>query len=214
MCIDQKEIPVTAVLRPPLPPTNLYFMSIMRIHEVKSGPFHEHSSQLYSIATGVQYWSKVHTGLFKMYEVCDSSELIAQLRLTHSFAQGRGAWQACSRAAHPPRRPIGVGSTGVAEHRPWTNTGRLQHALRHSCADPIPHVIRGTYSGTDGGAGLHRPPGICTPVWLADRAGTCAVGADGEHGVPTAEPAWVCAEDDGSATSVKTSHPQACGNEG
>ncbi|TFK93785.1 PTPA-domain-containing protein [Polyporus arcularius HHB13444] len=65
---DQKEIPVNAILDPPLPPTNLYFMSIMRILEVKSGPFHEHSSQLYSIATGVQHWSKVHTGLFKMYE--------------------------------------------------------------------------------------------------------------------------------------------------
>ena len=63
---------MNAVLQPPLPPTNLYFMSIMRIHEVKSGPFHEHSSQLYSIATGVQYWAKVHSGLFKMYEVrCD-----------------------------------------------------------------------------------------------------------------------------------------------
>ena len=66
---DQKEIPVNAVLQPPLPPTNLYFMSIMRIREVKSGPFHEHSSQLYAIATGVQHWSKVHSGLFKMYEV-------------------------------------------------------------------------------------------------------------------------------------------------
>ncbi|CDO75108.1 hypothetical protein BN946_scf185010.g33 [Trametes cinnabarina] len=65
---DQTEIPVSAVLHPPLPPTNLYFMSIMRILEVKSGPFHEHSSQLYSIATGVQYWWKVHSGLCKMYE--------------------------------------------------------------------------------------------------------------------------------------------------
>ena len=67
--IDQTEIPVNAVLRPPLPATNLYFMSIMRIHEVKHGPFHEHSSQLYSIATGVAHWGKVNSGLFKMYEV-------------------------------------------------------------------------------------------------------------------------------------------------
>ena len=68
-CADQREIPVDAVLRAPLPPTNLYFLSITRIRAVKSGPFHEHSSQLYSIATGVQHWSKVHSGLFKMYEV-------------------------------------------------------------------------------------------------------------------------------------------------
>ncbi|KAI0294871.1 Phosphotyrosyl phosphatase activator [Multifurca ochricompacta] len=65
---DQSEIPVSAILHPPLPPTNLYFMSIMRIHEVKHGPFHEHSSQLYSIATGVATWKKVNSGLFKMYE--------------------------------------------------------------------------------------------------------------------------------------------------
>lgn len=66
---DQTEIPVSVVLHPPLPPTNLYFMSIMRIHEVKHGPFHEHSSQLYSIAAGVASWAKVNSGLFKMYEV-------------------------------------------------------------------------------------------------------------------------------------------------
>lgn len=67
--IDQSNIPVSAVLRPPLPPTNLYFMSIMRIHDVKHGPFHEHSSQLHSIAVGVPNWAKVNSGLFKMYEV-------------------------------------------------------------------------------------------------------------------------------------------------
>ncbi|KAF5345658.1 hypothetical protein D9757_014208 [Collybiopsis confluens] len=66
--IYQSDIPVSAVLYPPLPPTNLYFISIMRIHEVKHGPFHEHSSQLYSIATGVPNWGKVNSGLFKMYE--------------------------------------------------------------------------------------------------------------------------------------------------
>lgn len=44
-------------------------MSIQRIHQVKHGPFHEHSSQLHSIAVGVPNWNKVNTGLFKMYEV-------------------------------------------------------------------------------------------------------------------------------------------------
>jgi serine/threonine-protein phosphatase 2A activator len=66
---DQTDIPVSAVLHPPLPATNLYFMSITRIHQVKHGPFHEHSSQLHSIATGVPNWAKVNSGLFKMYEV-------------------------------------------------------------------------------------------------------------------------------------------------
>ncbi|OJT15081.1 Serine/threonine-protein phosphatase 2A activator 1 [Trametes pubescens] len=65
---EETEIPVSAVLHPPLPPTNLYFMAITRILQVKSGPFHEHSSQLYAIATGVQHWSKVYNGMLKMYE--------------------------------------------------------------------------------------------------------------------------------------------------
>lgn len=82
--IDQTEIPVSAVLHPPLPPTNLYFLSVSRIHEVKYGPFHEHSSQLYSIATGVQYWHKVNSGLFKMYEV-SCRQLVRSVPLSRSL---------------------------------------------------------------------------------------------------------------------------------
>lgn len=66
---DQKEVSVNAVLQNPLPQSNLYFIAIMRIHEVKHGPFHEHSAQLHSIATAVPNWGKVNSGLFKMYEV-------------------------------------------------------------------------------------------------------------------------------------------------
>ena len=35
--------------------------------QVKTGPFHEHSNQLWNIS-GVQLWSKVNTGLIKMYK--------------------------------------------------------------------------------------------------------------------------------------------------
>jgi len=47
---------------------NLYTLSLKRILELKTGPFHEHSSQLYSIASGVPKWEKVLSGLGKMYE--------------------------------------------------------------------------------------------------------------------------------------------------
>lgn len=55
-----------------MPPTNLYYLCINRIHSLKhGGPFHEHSPQLYSIATGVTLqaggWRKVNTGMMKMY---------------------------------------------------------------------------------------------------------------------------------------------------
>jgi len=65
---DQTEIAVSTVVHPPLASTNLYFLAVMRILNVKTGPFHEHSSQLHSIAVGVPNWGKVNSGLFKMYQ--------------------------------------------------------------------------------------------------------------------------------------------------
>ncbi|CAG8452604.1 7403_t:CDS:2 [Diversispora eburnea] len=44
----------------------IYFGCIKYIHEVKKGPFHEHSPLLHDI-TGVPNWTKVNSGLLKMY---------------------------------------------------------------------------------------------------------------------------------------------------
>ncbi|KAF7967152.1 hypothetical protein HWV62_35688 [Athelia sp. TMB] len=65
-------VPPAAVLpapppAPPLPPVSLYHTHLARITRVKTGPFHEHSSQLYNIAHGVKGWRKVNSGLAKMY---------------------------------------------------------------------------------------------------------------------------------------------------
>jgi len=65
-------LPTSILAPPPLPPTNLYYLCINRIHALKhGGPFHEHSPQLYSIATGVTIqsggWRKVNVGMMKMY---------------------------------------------------------------------------------------------------------------------------------------------------
>ncbi|KAG8937262.1 Serine/threonine-protein phosphatase 2A activator 1 [Tulasnella sp. 418] len=57
-----------SVLESKIPGTTLYNLSILRIHGLKSGPFHEHSNQLHTIATSVPTWWKVNQGLFKMYE--------------------------------------------------------------------------------------------------------------------------------------------------
>ncbi|KAI0833849.1 Phosphotyrosyl phosphatase activator [Trametes gibbosa] len=113
---DQTEIAVSAVLRNPLPPTNLYFMSIMRILQVKSGPFHEHSSQLYSIATGVQYWSKVHSGLFKMYE---AEVLGKRVVVQHVPLGGLLEWNiATSTSATAPTNDSQMSATAA----PWASS--------------------------------------------------------------------------------------------
>jgi hypothetical protein len=59
----------TTIPPPPKLPPNMFTDSLLRILEIKSGPFWEHSPQLYSIATGVPRWEKVRSGLCKMYEV-------------------------------------------------------------------------------------------------------------------------------------------------
>ncbi|KNZ80803.1 Serine/threonine-protein phosphatase 2A activator 1 [Termitomyces sp. J132] len=76
---EQTELPVAAVLQQDLSLTNLYFMMITRVRQVKIGPFHEHSSQLHSIAVGVPNWKKVNSGLFKMYELqCFQAEVLGK----------------------------------------------------------------------------------------------------------------------------------------
>lgn len=49
--------------------TNLYVNAIAFIFRLKLGPFHEHSPVLYDIHKTVSLWSKVQSGLFKMYDV-------------------------------------------------------------------------------------------------------------------------------------------------
>ncbi|KAI0068967.1 Phosphotyrosyl phosphatase activator [Artomyces pyxidatus] len=120
----QSDIPVDSVLRPPLPPTNLYFMSIMRIHAVKTGPFHEHSSQLYSIATGVAKWSKVNSGLFKMYE----AEVLGKRVVVQHIPLGgllewdvpsSGAQSPATRFPSSPQQPTNAPSAPGGTQAPW-----------------------------------------------------------------------------------------------
>ncbi|KZT58918.1 PTPA-domain-containing protein [Calocera cornea HHB12733] len=78
-------LPTTA-LPPPAPQLeqdNLYHLSIQRLLTLKSGPFAEHSPQLYSIASSVRSWSKVRSGLGKMWaaEVLGKRVVVQHLAL-------------------------------------------------------------------------------------------------------------------------------------
>ncbi|KAJ7639392.1 serine/threonine-protein phosphatase 2A activator 1 [Roridomyces roridus] len=112
---DQTDIPVSAVLHPPLPDTNLYFLSITRIHQVKHGPFHEHSSQLHSIATGVPNWGKVNSGLFKMYE---AEVLGKRVVVQHIPLGGLLQWD----AAAQPQASSPATVAPAATRAPWASS--------------------------------------------------------------------------------------------
>uniref|UniRef100_A0A9J2Q0F5 Serine/threonine-protein phosphatase 2A activator n=1 Tax=Ascaris lumbricoides TaxID=6252 RepID=A0A9J2Q0F5_ASCLU len=64
-------------------PKNLFFDAIQYINETKSGPFHEHSNQLWNISA-VQTWEKVNSGMFKMYE----AEVLKKFPVVQHFMFG------------------------------------------------------------------------------------------------------------------------------
>lgn len=49
--------------------TNLYVNAVSFIHKIKLGPFNEHSPIIFDIHSSVSLWSKVLSGLLKMFEV-------------------------------------------------------------------------------------------------------------------------------------------------
>ncbi|KAK3088570.1 hypothetical protein FSP39_020725 [Pinctada imbricata] len=61
----------------------LFLGCIKYINQVKTGPFHEHSNQLWNIS-GVQMWAKVNSGLIKMYK----AEVLAKFPVVQHFLFG------------------------------------------------------------------------------------------------------------------------------
>lgn len=148
----QTEIPVSAIIHPPLPPTNLYFLSISRILEVKQGPFFEHSSQLYSIATGVQHWSKVNSGLFKMYDVssCNSSYSCETKRFSQAEVLGKRvvvqhiplggllAWDPS------PARAVGQPAHASPQSVPLSSGTKAPWAMSNTATAPLSAALLGS----------------------------------------------------------------------
>ncbi|KAI0806075.1 hypothetical protein BC629DRAFT_1282689 [Irpex lacteus] len=131
----QTEIPVSAIIHPPLPPTNLYFLSISRILEVKQGPFFEHSSQLYSIATGVQHWSKVNSGLFKMY---DAEVLGKRVVVQHIPLGGLLAWDPS------PARAVGQPAHASPQSVPLSSGTKAPWAMSNTATAPLSAALLGS----------------------------------------------------------------------
>ncbi|KAG0173205.1 hypothetical protein DFQ28_001240 [Apophysomyces sp. BC1034] len=64
----------------------MYFRCIQYIHEVKRGPFHEHSPMLHDISAVIS-WNKVNSGMAKMYiaEVLKKVPVVQHFKFGHLF---------------------------------------------------------------------------------------------------------------------------------
>ncbi|PPQ83972.1 hypothetical protein CVT25_000518 [Psilocybe cyanescens] len=178
---DQTEIPVSAILHPPLPTTNLYFMSIMRIHDVKYGPFHEHSSQLHSIAAGVPNWGKVNSGLFKMFEAevlgkrvvvqhiplggpleWESSENKLNALSGHSILTSQTTNRTCTSVSTAPPWASSNNAVGTVQHDIPGHTmlppSRSQHNMPNNSMPPTRQSRGHTSAPHQSIADITRPP--------------------------------------------------------
>jgi serine/threonine-protein phosphatase 2A activator len=64
----------------------LYLSAVEYINNVKTGPFHEHSSVLTSI-TNVESWEKISSGMIKMFkgEVFEKFVVVQHLLFGHTI---------------------------------------------------------------------------------------------------------------------------------
>ncbi|CCG83739.1 protein of unknown function [Taphrina deformans PYCC 5710] len=83
---------------------NLYYNAIGFINDVKKGPFWEHSPMLYDIS-GVNEWSKIATGMRKMYRV----EVLGKFPVVQHFPFGTAFFP------FTPMQDQGQGRGAVAE---------------------------------------------------------------------------------------------------
>jgi serine/threonine-protein phosphatase 2A activator len=100
---------------------NQFFACLAYIHRVKTGPFHEHSNQLWNISA-VPNWPKVFTGLVKMYraEVLTKFPVIQHSLFGSLLHLGPAATR--MEADPPAVRP---GPPGIDSPRPAPHLSRL-----------------------------------------------------------------------------------------
>jgi len=146
---------------------NLYFSAILFIHNIKRGPFWEHSPMLFDISGIKDGWGKINKGLIKMYD----AEVLSKFPVVQHFPFGnllrwekdpsaRPIIQTTHQSSQPLRDPMNGGSsTNAAGTRP-------------------PGAGVGTAAPWASGAGLRAPPpsgfvnGVTQAPWAKSGAAT------------------------------------------
>ena len=152
---------------------NMYFGAIGFIHDVKKGPFWEHSPMLYDISGVRAGWGKINKGMIKMY----NAEVLSKFPVVQHFRFGSlFSWEQDPNATLPPtsahtsNQPIRDGPSGSLENasaRAGIPSGGTK-APWASAPRTIPSVGAGT------AAPWAKPPSIpetgTTAPWAATRS--------------------------------------------
>jgi len=93
---------------------NHLFACIEYISQVKTGPFAEHSNQLWNVS-GVPNWAKVHQGLVKMYraEVLSKFPVIQHVLFGSIFTLAESASPPPPVTVGPAQQPTGKGTSAL-----------------------------------------------------------------------------------------------------
>lgn len=161
--------------------SNMYFSAIHFIHEVKKGPFFEHSPMLYDISGVRAGWAKINKGMIKMYdaEVLHKFPVVQHFPFGSLFSWERdpGAKEVSTNVhlASQPERAPGTSSslpkeasTASAMKAPWATDKKINLESEQGTkapwatgATPAPRIEQGTrapWAAAGGMAGGRNPP--------------------------------------------------------
>lgn len=96
--------------------SNMYFSAIQFIHDVKKGPFWEHSPILFNISGIKDGWGKINKGMIKMYD----AEVLGKFPVVQHFPFGKFfKWERDPEAQSEGTRP----SVHAQQQPPSANSG-------------------------------------------------------------------------------------------
>lgn len=129
--------------------TNMYFAATSFIHDVKRGPFWEHSPMLWDISGVRAGWAKINKGMLKMY----AAEVLAKFPVVQHFPfGGLFRWERDPRA-----RDGALGASSMSVHVnampvPPAEKARAQGEGAPSTRAPWAAAAGGSAAGTASGA--------------------------------------------------------------
>jgi serine/threonine-protein phosphatase 2A activator len=161
--------------------SNMYFSAIQFIHDVKRGPFWEHSPVLYDISGIKDGWGKINKGMLKMY----AAEVLGKFPVVQHFPFG-SLWrwerdpdaptqngasvhsQQQPKSKDMPTPPISQSSVGTAA--PWARPaggGQIGQMPQMQASTGMP-TTRAPWASSGGGVGSNGrgsfAPGVGMPT--------------------------------------------------